>query len=57
MVEARNLGVTSYIGVLDDHTIRRFDPRRTPTRPFMMPGTRVPQVVSDGEIVATLVNL
>jgi len=55
--EAKELGVDSYIGVLGDGTIRFFDPRRTPTRPFEMPGTKLsPGRVSDGAIVTTILN-
>ncbi|MFI5344967.1 MAG: DUF4329 domain-containing protein [Elusimicrobiota bacterium] len=54
--EARALGVDSYIGVLDDHTVRRFEPGRTPTRPFAAPAEMLSGMVSDGVIVATVVN-
>jgi proteasome lid subunit RPN8/RPN11 len=55
--EARKLNVDSYIGVLGDGTIRFFDPRKTPTHPYQLPGTPIsPGRVSDGVIIATIIN-
>ncbi|MBI3564842.1 MAG: hypothetical protein HY079_06575 [Elusimicrobia bacterium] len=58
VAEAAKLGLTSYIGVMDDRVIRRFTPGVTPTRPYTPPGSSLPRGrVSDGETVLALLNL
>lgn len=57
VAEAKKLNLNSYIGVVGDGTIRFFDPLKTPTYAFQIPGTRMsPGRVSDGVIIATIVN-
>ena len=56
--EAKKLGLTSYIGVMNDHVIRRFTPGVTPTRPYTPSGSSLPRGrVSEGEPVLTVLNL
>lgn len=54
--EAKALGVPSYIGVMADGTVRRYEPGKTPARGFAVPGSPFADKVSDGALVTTILN-